>query len=101
MLTDFLHQLKTASILFFSIIFLSPIIHTLTRPTSGDTIVLFICILLVTHLLTYDYTYIDKKDPLEPHSPISFNAVVIAGILMGSRLQRLSHVFYLILFVTL
>ncbi len=100
-LSDLLVQAKTAFILINSVFFLSPVIHTLTKPTSGDTIMLFIVILLIIHVLTYDYTMIDEKEQKEPSSPLSFQSVVVAGILMGSRLQRLAHVFYLILFVTM
>jgi hypothetical protein len=96
-----LGHVKTSFILITSGLFLTPVIHTLTKPTSSDTLVLFILILLITHLLSYDYAHIDDKEPNSTRSPLSFNAIVIAGILMGSRLQRLSHVFYLILFVTM
>jgi len=96
---EILKQGKLAFILITSVLFLTPVVYTLTKATSNDTLVLFIVILIIIHVLSYNYSFVHNNN--EQSSPLSFQTIVVAGILMSSRLQRLSHVFYLILFVTM
>jgi phosphatidylinositol glycan class C protein len=74
----------------------SPILKTLTKDISDDTLYTWTGILFLAHLLFHDYQELFKK---KYHLPDSFsvNAAIFGSLLLASRLSSNLDVFVIIL----
>ncbi|CAG8468491.1 9917_t:CDS:2 [Paraglomus brasilianum] len=93
-------QKKTAkgAVLFFATLLgLSPILKTLTKDTSSDTIWALTVILFLTNMLFHDYGSGNRTNIRFPGS-VSVNAAIFASVLLASRLPSNLHVFGLMSF---
>lgn len=84
--------------LFVSAVYiLSPVLQTLTRSISSDTIWALSIGLLLLHLFFHDYSYSSTYSTKFSGS-ISINAAIFASVLVSSRLPSHMQVFALVLF---
>ncbi|CDW85217.1 phosphatidylinositol n-acetylglucosaminyltransferase [Stylonychia lemnae] len=86
-----INDLKTGVFLAGTLLFLTPVLKSLTVAYSTDTIILLVVIFVILHLILYDYSMVKKPLLLENitqsiGSPTSLNAVFFAAILLASRL---------------
>jgi phosphatidylinositol glycan class C protein len=109
-------SVKILLLLLGSLYMLSPVLMTLTKQFSGDTITACTIFLLICHLIFHDYAYVNgdskrygkkKKKKMffkvfvlvnRFSAPVSLNAAIFASIMLGSRLQTSFHVFTLLIF---
>lgn len=74
----------------------SPVLHTLTNTISTDTIYTTSFLMMVVHLIFFDYgvtaAIVSKS--------LSFNAAIFASICLASRLQSAYHTFILLTVAT-
>jgi hypothetical protein len=83
------HEVRTV-ILFGGFLFgLSPIIQTLTRSISDDTIYAMVSICLFTNFFLHDYS-ISNGDYMS--KCVSLNAAIFAAVCLASRLDDLNNV---------
>lgn len=64
---------------------MSPILKTLTETISTDTVYAMVTLMLVTHVLFFDYGI----ESSFVSSPISFNAALFAAVCLASRLSTI------------
>jgi phosphatidylinositol glycan class C protein len=76
---------------------LSPILQTLTRSISSDTIWALSIGLLLMHLFFHDYSY-SSTHTTKFSGKVSVNAAIFASVLVSSRLPSHMQVFALVLF---
>ncbi|CAG8532989.1 4648_t:CDS:2, partial [Racocetra persica] len=88
---------KGAVLFFVTLLGLSPILKTLTKDTSSDTIWALTVILFLANMLFHDYGSENRTNIKFPGS-VSTNAAIFASVLLASRLEVNSHVFGLMLF---
>ncbi|RUP11995.1 phosphatidylinositol N-acetylglucosaminyltransferase-domain-containing protein [Jimgerdemannia flammicorona] len=91
---------KGALLFFLTLLGLSPILKTLTKDTSDDTIWALTVCLFMANMLFHDYGSNNRTNIKFPGS-VSTNAAIFASVLLASRLGRLgtnSHVFGLMSF---
>lgn len=82
------------------LLFLSPILRTLTQSISSDTIYTLTIMLLIVHLIAHDYAYVNaNSDKFECY--LSLNSVIAVSILFASRLASALHSFGIIAFAIL
>lgn len=119
-----LKTLKSACLIYFALLGLSPILKSLTRSTSSDSIWALATWLLIINIFFFDYgsLYVPKKaqhvvssanvaatDPPRPQmsntfrgppfpSSLSTNAALMASTVLASRLMTTTAVFSLTLF---
>ena len=93
-----INDMKSCAFLSGSVLFLSPVLRSMTETYSNDTIALLVTILLLIHLIWYDYSLVRR--PIRPEertlymgSPISLNAIFFAAIVLSSRLKSELSVF--------
>jgi len=77
---------------------LAPILRTLTRSYSSDTIYLLTFLLCVVHLAFHDYHPMNKttnsnSTPATFEATLSLNAAIFASVLLASRLPSSQHAF--------
>lgn len=73
---------------------LSPILATLTRTFSDDTICALTISLFVCHLVSHDYAYASRYSS-RLQGTLSLNAAIFACVLLAARLPSTTHVFAL------
>ncbi|KAI9343450.1 phosphatidylinositol N-acetylglucosaminyltransferase subunit C [Zopfochytrium polystomum] len=83
---------KGGVLLFTLLLGLTPLIHTLTKDTSSDTIWALSSILFILNLLFHDYGSRLVTSIRFPDS-FSINASMFASVLLASRLPTALHVF--------
>ncbi|KAG9286701.1 hypothetical protein G9A89_012251 [Geosiphon pyriformis] len=88
---------KGAIVFFATLLGLSPILKTLTKDTSSDTIWALTVILFLANMLFHDYGSGNRTNIKFPGS-LSTNAAIFASVLLASRLPSNSHVFGLMSF---
>jgi phosphatidylinositol glycan class C protein len=86
--------LKSAALLFGFLYGLSPILMTLTRATSSDTIWSLTVICFIVNLLSNDYS--SDPDSFQ-FSAVSTNAAIFASVMLASRLPQEMDLFALTL----
>ncbi|KAG0143028.1 hypothetical protein CROQUDRAFT_49381 [Cronartium quercuum f. sp. fusiforme G11] len=98
---DRLPALRSASLLIFLLLLLSPVLKTLTLSTASDSIWALTAVLLALNILLGDYrhrpnpnSHLDVSFP----SALSLNAAIFASVVLGSRLSSNADVFGLVLF---
>eukprot|EP00744_Colponema_vietnamica_P018229 GILI01025711.1.p1 GENE.GILI01025711.1~~GILI01025711.1.p1 ORF type:complete len:337 (+),score=56.60 GILI01025711.1:168-1178(+) len=99
---EIVSSLKSGCILIFTLLSLSPVLQTLTRTYSNDTIYSLTITLSILHVFLFDYTYIVKPKTTFSESAftgaISLNAAMFAAVLLASRLPSIMHVFAFMFF---
>ncbi|CAB4389669.1 phosphatidylinositol N-acetylglucosaminyltransferase [Rhizophagus irregularis] len=88
---------KGAVLFFATLLCLSPILKTLTKDTSSDTIWALTVILFLANMLFHDYGSENRTNIKFPGS-LSTNAAIFSSVLLASRLPSNSHVFGLMSF---
>jgi phosphatidylinositol glycan class C protein len=82
------------------LLFLSPILRTLTQSISSDTIYTLTVILLLIHLVAHDYAFVNaNSDTFQCY--LSLNSMIAVSILFASRLPSAIHSFGVIAFAIL
>ncbi|KXJ94175.1 phosphatidylinositol N-acetylglucosaminyltransferase-domain-containing protein [Microdochium bolleyi] len=90
-----LSTIKSAVLIYFTLLGLSPILKSLTRSTSSDSIWSMSFWLLVINIFFYDYSGgVGVKFP----ASLSTNAALMASTVLASRLPSTGQVFSLTLF---
>ncbi|KAK3695910.1 glycosylphosphatidylinositol anchor biosynthesis [Vermiconidia calcicola] len=90
-----LATVKSAVLIYCSLLGLSPILKSLTLSTSSDSIWALSSWLMVLNVMTFDYgAGPEAKFP----APLSTNAALMASTVLASRLPSTTHVFSLTLF---
>ena len=90
-----LATVKSAILIYCSLLGLSPILKSLTKSTSSDSIWALSSWLMVLNVMTFDYgAGPEAKFP----APLSTNAALMASTVLASRLPTTTHVFSLTLF---
>eukprot|EP00350_Pseudokeronopsis_sp_OXSARD2_P004889 CAMPEP_0170558256 /NCGR_PEP_ID=MMETSP0211-20121228/33975_1 /TAXON_ID=311385 /ORGANISM="Pseudokeronopsis sp., Strain OXSARD2" /LENGTH=190 /DNA_ID=CAMNT_0010870037 /DNA_START=27 /DNA_END=599 /DNA_ORIENTATION=+ len=88
---NILGDLKTGFLLILILCILTPVLKSLFVAYSDDTIIFIISILILVHLISYDYSvtkkpFIYTKMTQNIGSPLSLNAIFFVAILLCSRL---------------
>lgn len=90
-----LTTIKSAILIYCSLLGLSPILKSLTKSTSSDSIWALSSWLMILNVFTFDYgAGPESKFP----ASLSTNAAVMASTVLASRLPTTTHVFSLTLF---
>ncbi|SBT87765.1 phosphatidylinositol N-acetylglucosaminyltransferase, putative [Plasmodium malariae] len=78
---------------------LSPVLISLTQTHSDDTVYLVSLLLLLTHLMFHNYGFIyEKNENIDIFDATSLSCVVIASVILGSRLSSILQVFTFLFF---
>ncbi|KAI2469709.1 GPI2-domain-containing protein [Annulohypoxylon bovei var. microspora] len=85
---------KSAILIYFTLLGLSPILKSLTRSTSSDSIWAMSFWLLAINIFFYDYS----SGPVKFPASLSTNAALMASTVLASRLPSTGQVFSLTLF---
>lgn len=86
---------KSALLIYFTLLGLSPILRSLTKGVTEDSIWAIATWLFIANFLGFDYgSGIERKFP----ASFSTNAAITSSVVLASRLTDTSHVFSLILF---
>ncbi|KAF2150120.1 phosphatidylinositol N-acetylglucosaminyltransferase, partial [Myriangium duriaei CBS 260.36] len=86
---------KSAILIYCALLGLSPILKSLTKSTSPDSIWAMSSWLISINVFTFDYgAGVEAKFP----APLSTNAALMASTVLASRLPSTTHVFSLTLF---
>lgn len=89
-----LSTIKSAILIYFTLLGLSPILKSLTRSTSSDSIWAMSFWLLAINIFFYDYS----SGPVKFPASLSTNAALMASTVLASRLPSTGQVFSLTLF---
>ncbi|KAL4975179.1 phosphatidylinositol N-acetylglucosaminyltransferase-domain-containing protein [Aspergillus desertorum] len=93
-----LSTVKSAFLIYFSLLGLSPILKSLTKSTASDSIWAMSCWLLIMNIFSFDYGSGEGADVTKYPASLSTNAAVMASTVLASRLPSTTHVFSLMLF---
>ncbi|KAI7655313.1 GPI2-domain-containing protein, partial [Hortaea werneckii] len=86
---------KSAILIYCSLLGLSPILKSLTKSTSSDSIWALSSWLLILNIFTFDY---GAGPEVKFPASLSTNAALMASTVLASRLPSTTHVFSLTLF---
>lgn len=92
-------MLKARTILLAILQVVSPVLLSLTKSYSDDTIWAQAIVLSLLHLFCHDFYFINfpRRHP-KIAAPVSLNAALFASVLLASRLENYQSVFALMLF---
>lgn len=93
-----LSTVKSAFLIYFSLLGLSPILKSLTKSTASDSIWAVSCWLLIMNIFSFDYGSGEGAGATKFPASLSTNAAVMASTVLASRLPSTTHVFSLMLF---
>ncbi|KAF7156455.1 hypothetical protein CNMCM5623_010125 [Aspergillus felis] len=93
-----LSTVKSAFLIYFSLLGLSPILKSLTKSTASDSIWAMSCWLLFMNIFSFDYGSGEGAGATKFPASLSTNAAVMASTVLASRLPSTTHVFSLMLF---
>ncbi|KAJ5114796.1 Phosphatidylinositol N-acetylglucosaminyltransferase [Penicillium alfredii] len=93
-----LSTVKSAFLIYFSLLGLSPILKSLTKSTASDSIWAMSCWLLIMNIFSFDYGSGEGAGATNFPASLSTNAAVMASTVLASRLPSTTHVFSLMLF---
>ncbi|KAL4918631.1 phosphatidylinositol N-acetylglucosaminyltransferase-domain-containing protein [Aspergillus aurantiobrunneus] len=93
-----LSTVKSAFLIYFSLLGLSPILKSLTKSTASDSIWAISCWLLIMNICSFDYGSGEGAGATKFPASLSTNAAVMASTVLASRLPSTTHVFSLMLF---
>ncbi|KAI5789682.1 phosphatidylinositol N-acetylglucosaminyltransferase subunit C [Peziza echinospora] len=90
-----LRTAKSAILIYFTLLGLAPILRSLTKSISSDSIWAMASWLFVANCLSFDYgSDVSVTFP----ASLSTNAAIMASVVLASRLPTTTHVFSLVLF---
>lgn len=93
-----MNTIKSAILIYFTLLGLSPILKSLTRSTSSDSIWAMSFWLLTINIFFFDYSGTWVGVNKFPVAPLSTNAALMASTVLASRLPSTGQVFSLTLF---
>ncbi|KAJ5116302.1 hypothetical protein N7456_000650 [Penicillium angulare] len=94
-----LSTVKSAFLIYFALLGLSPILKSLTKSTASDSIWAMSCWLLFMNIFSFDYGSGEGAGATTKFpASLSTNAAVMASTVLASRLPTTTHVFSLMLF---
>ncbi|PLN82554.1 phosphatidylinositol N-acetylglucosaminyltransferase-domain-containing protein [Aspergillus taichungensis] len=93
-----LSTLKSAFLIYFALLGLSPILKSLTKSTASDSIWAMSCWLLIINIFSFDYGSGEGAGATKFPASLSTNTAVMASTVLASRLPSTPHVFSLMLF---
>ncbi|EYE96112.1 phosphatidylinositol N-acetylglucosaminyltransferase [Aspergillus ruber CBS 135680] len=93
-----LSTVKSAFLIYFALLGLSPILKSLTKSTASDSIWAMSCWLLFMNIFSFDYGSGEGAGATKFPASLSTNAAVMASTVLASRLPSTTHVFSLMLF---
>jgi phosphatidylinositol glycan class C protein len=93
-----LSTVKSALLIYFALLGLSPILKSLTKSTASDSIWAMSCWLLIMNIFSFDYGSGEGAGATKFPASLSTNAAVMASTVLASRLPSTTHVFSLMLF---
>lgn len=93
-----LSTVKSAFLIYFALLGLSPILKSLTKSTASDSIWAMSCWLLIMNISSFDYGSRKGAGATKFPASLSTNAAVMASTVLASRLPSTTHVFSLMLF---
>ncbi|KAJ5780423.1 hypothetical protein N7457_005583 [Penicillium paradoxum] len=94
-----LTTVKSAFLIYFALLGLSPILKSLTKSTASDSIWAMSCWLLIMNIFSFDYGSGEGAGATTKFpASLSTNAAVMASTVLASRLPSTTHVFSLMLF---
>ena len=93
-----LSTVKSAFLIYFALLGLSPILKSLTKSTASDSIWAMSCWLLFMNIFSFDYGSGEGAGATEFPASLSTHAAVMASTVLASRLPSTTHVFSLMLF---
>lgn len=93
-----LSTVKSAFLIYFSLLGLSPILKSLTKSTASDSIWAMSCWLIIMNIFSFDYGSGEGAGATKFPASLSTNAAVMASTVLASRLPSTTHVFSLMLF---
>ena len=93
-----LSTVKSAFLIYFALLGLSPILKSLTKSTASDSIWAMSCWLLIMNISSFDYGSGEGAGATKFPASLSTNAAVMASTVLASRLPSTTHVFSLMLF---
>ncbi|KAI9105018.1 phosphatidylinositol N-acetylglucosaminyltransferase subunit C [Phlyctochytrium arcticum] len=88
---------RSSFIILLVLVLLTPILTTLTKEISSDTVWALTVMMILANLVFHDYTSRDVIKVRFPDS-LSINAGIFASVILASRLASYEHVFSLMLF---
>jgi len=98
---DSMKFMRSAVVVFGCLLMLSPVLQTLTRTFSDDTVFALTTMCIIAHGAIYDYTdvrrHADKEDYRVTGS-VALNAAMSAAVLLASRLETTLDVFAFLFF---
>ncbi|GAW80175.1 phosphatidylinositol N-acetylglucosaminyltransferase [Plasmodium gonderi] len=78
---------------------LSPVLISLTQTHTDDTVYLVSILLLLIHLMFHNYGFIyEKNENIDIFDSTSLSCVVIASVILGSRLSSIVQIFSFLFF---
>lgn len=86
---------KNCALFIVIVLVFSPVLRTLTKTFSDDTIYALTIWLFLIHLMFYDYKFVEV---LWFYGTLSLNAAIFASVLLASRLTSNSHSFAIVTF---
>ncbi|ETW55047.1 hypothetical protein PFUGPA_02869 [Plasmodium falciparum Palo Alto/Uganda] len=93
-LNNSLKNVLDAIIIIGIIWLLSPVLISLTQTHSDNTVYLVSIMLLLIHLMFHKYGFIyEKNENIDIFDATSLSCVVIASVILGSRLASIEQVF--------
>lgn len=87
--------IKNLTLFVVILLVISPVLRTLTKSFSDDTIYALTIWLFGVHLVFYDYTFVEI---FWFYGTLSLNAAIFASVLLASRLTSDSHSFAIVTF---
>lgn len=93
-----LTTVKSALLIYFALLGLSPILKSLTKSTASDSIWAMSCWLIIMNIFSFDYGSGEGAGATKFPASLSTNAAVMASTVLASRLPSTTHVFSLMLF---
>ena len=87
--------IKNCALFIVIVLVFSPVLRTLTKTFSDDTIYALTIWLFLIHLMFYDYTFVEV---FWFYGTLSLNAAIFASVLLASRLTSNSHSFAIVTF---
>ena len=93
-----LTTVKSAFLIYFALLGLSPILKSLTKSTASDSIWAMSCWLLIMNIFSFDYGSGEGAGATKFPASLSTNGAVMASTVLASRLPSTTHVFSLMLF---
>ena len=95
-LISVIDELKSAVIFLISGFAVSPILKTLTETISTDTIYAMVTIMMLVHLIFFNY----GADAAIVSTPVALNAAIFAAVCLASRLSTTYHAYALLIFAS-